>query len=76
VYCDKLSDEELLSLSLDAKAAFAARLEPALEIVRVSPCDEMAVASLSLLCVADDVDVFVAAVVETLLLEKILLVEL
>jgi hypothetical protein len=36
----------------------------------------MAVASLSLLCVADDVDVFVAAVVETLLLEKILLVEL
>jgi hypothetical protein len=77
VYCDKLSsDEELLSLSLDVDVAFAASLEPALDIVSVSPCDETVVASLSLLCVADDVEVFAAELDETLLLEKILFVEL
>jgi hypothetical protein len=76
VYCDKLSDEELLSLSLDDDAAFAARLEPALDIVKVSPCDETAVELLSLLDVADDVEVFVAELAAILLFEKTLFVVL
>jgi hypothetical protein len=72
VYCDKSSVEELSSLESDV--AFAARLEPALEIVRVSPWDETAVTSSSLLC--DDVEDFAVALAEILLLPKMLLAEL
>jgi hypothetical protein len=76
VYCDKLSsDAELLSSSdADEDVAFAARLEPTLDIVSVSPCDETAVASSSL--DFEEVEVFVDALAETLLLPKILFVEL
>jgi hypothetical protein len=56
--------------------AFAARLEPALEIVSVSPCEETAVVSLSLFDATDEVEVFAAELAAILLFEKILLVVL
>jgi hypothetical protein len=73
VYCDRFSsDVELLSSS-EVDAAFAARLEPTLDIVSVSPCDETAVASSLDL---EEAELFTDVLAETLLLPKILFVEL